>query len=55
MPAVLRSEQRILDALPARMRADFVKALTLIAKAATDAQAAEDESGDGKPKGRKRR
>ncbi len=54
MPAVLRSEQRILDALPARMRADFIRALTLIAKAAIDAQVAEGE-GDGKPKGRKRR
>lgn len=55
MPAVLRSEQRILDALPARLRADFIKALTLIAKAAADAQITEDESGDGKQKGRKRR
>jgi MarR family transcriptional regulator, lower aerobic nicotinate degradation pathway regulator len=52
LPAVLRSEARILEALPARMRADFIKALTLIAKAAVDAQAGDDGE---KPKGRKRR
>jgi hypothetical protein len=51
---VVRSEARILEALPARMRADFIKALTLIAKAATDAQDAESED-SAKAKGRKRR
>lgn len=52
MPAVLKSEARILDVLPARARAEFIKSLTLIAKAAADAL--NDESA-GKPKGRKRR
>jgi DNA-binding MarR family transcriptional regulator len=51
LPAVVKSETKILDALPARMRPEFIKALTLIAKAAADALA-DDE--DGKPK-RKRR
>lgn len=51
MPAVMKSETKILDALPARMRPEFIKALTLIAKAAADALA--DDEG-GKPK-RKRR
>jgi len=54
MPAVLRSETQILEALPARMRPDFVKALMLIAKASVDTQQADDDGG-GKPKGRKRR
>jgi MarR family transcriptional regulator, lower aerobic nicotinate degradation pathway regulator len=55
MPAVLRSETQILEALPARMRTDFIKALTLIAKASADAQQAAEEDGGGKSKGRKRR
>ena len=55
MPIVLRSETQILEALPARMRADFIKALTLIAKAGADAQRAKEESGESKSKGRKRR
>lgn len=50
LPAVVKSEAKILDALPARMRPEFIKALTLIAKVA-DALA--DDEGD-KPK-RKRR
>jgi DNA-binding MarR family transcriptional regulator len=53
-PAVLRSETQILEALPARMRADFIKALMLIAKVSEEAQLAEENNG-GKPKGRKRR
>ena len=51
MPAVMRSETRILEALPARMRADFIKALTLIAKAGE----AQLDGDSGKPKGRGRR
>jgi DNA-binding MarR family transcriptional regulator len=51
LPAVMKSEAKILDALPVRMRAEFIKALTLIAKAAENALA--DDEG-GKPK-RKRR
>lgn len=53
MPAVMRSEARILEALPARMRNDFIKALTLIAKAAMEAELAAE--GGGKAKGRGRR
>lgn len=44
MPAVLKSEGKILEALPVRMRADFIKALTIIAKAAADALAEEENS-----------
>jgi DNA-binding MarR family transcriptional regulator len=51
MPAVLKSEAKILEALPVRMRADFIKALTIIAKAAADALAEEENS---KPKRKKR-
>lgn len=54
MPAVLRADAAILDVLPARLRLDFVKALVLIAKAAAEAQRAEEENA-GKDKGRKRR
>jgi MarR family transcriptional regulator, lower aerobic nicotinate degradation pathway regulator len=50
LPAVLKSEGKILEALPARMRPDFIKALTIIAKNATDALA----DGENKPR-RKRR
>lgn len=50
LPAVLKSEAKILEALPARMRPEFIKALTIIAKAAVDALA----DGDDKPR-RKRR
>jgi DNA-binding MarR family transcriptional regulator len=53
MPAVTKAEARILEALPARMRTDFIKCLTLIAQAATDAQAEEEDVGKAKP--RKRR
>lgn len=51
MPAVLRSDAQILEALPARARAEFVKNLVLIAKAGAEAQLANG----GKTKGRKRR
>lgn len=51
MPAVLKSEAKILEALPQRMRADFIKALTIIAKAAEAALAEEENS---KPKRKKR-
>lgn len=37
MPAVLKSEARILEALPARLRVDFIKCLTILAKAASEA------------------
>lgn len=50
MPAVLKAEAKILEALPARMRPDFIKALIIIAKAAADALADEDA----KPKRKKR-
>jgi DNA-binding MarR family transcriptional regulator len=53
MPAVAKAEARILDVLPARMRTDFIKCLTLIAQAASDAQLADEDSGAKKP--RKRR
>lgn len=43
LPSVLRSEAGILDVLPQRMRVEFIKALTLIANAATEAQLAADE------------
>jgi len=55
MPAVQRSETRIFEVLPVRLRADFIKALTLIAQAVADTQTPDGEDGDGKPKGRKRR
>lgn len=42
LPLVMRSETGILEALPQRMRAEFIKALTLIANAATEAQLSED-------------
>lgn len=54
LPCVLRSEGGIVDVLPQRMRNEFIKALTLIAKAATDAQLAADAS-KAKSKARKRR
>jgi MarR family transcriptional regulator, lower aerobic nicotinate degradation pathway regulator len=50
LPAVLKSEAKILEALPARMRPEFIKALTINAKRATDALA----DGEDKPR-RKRR
>ena len=53
MPAVTKAETRILEALPARLRADFIKALTLIAQAAIDAQGEDEENGKARP--RKRR
>lgn len=54
LPSVLRSESGILEVLPQRMRTDFIKALTLIANAAMEAQLAEDE-GKAKAKVRKRK
>ena len=54
MPAVYKSEAGILDALPQRMRSDFLKALTILAQAATTTQLAEDESKT-KAKPRKRK
>jgi DNA-binding MarR family transcriptional regulator len=49
MPAVVKSEARLIEVLPQRMRADFIKCLGLIAKAALA-----DENG-ARAKGRKRR
>lgn len=43
MPAMLRSESGILEVLPQRMRSEFIKALTLIAQAAMEAQLSTDE------------
>jgi DNA-binding MarR family transcriptional regulator len=54
MPAVFKSESGILDVLPLRMRAEFIKALMLLAKAATDSQDGEDDSKP-KPKTRKKK
>ena len=54
MAPVLRADAKILDALPARMRPEFLKGLVLIAKASVEAQLAAEEDG-GKAKGRKRR
>lgn len=51
MPAMLRSESGILEVLPQRMRSEFIKALTLIAQAAMDAQiSSDDEKAKGKTK-----
>jgi DNA-binding MarR family transcriptional regulator len=52
MPAVTKSEARILDALPQRLRADFIKCLIILAKAANELLTTEDGS---RAKGRKRR
>jgi len=49
MPAVVKSEARLTEVLPQRMRADFIKALGMIAKAALA-----DENG-ARAKGRKKR
>jgi MarR family transcriptional regulator, lower aerobic nicotinate degradation pathway regulator len=54
MPSALRSDTQVLEALPARMRPDFLKALMLIAQAGVDAQQAEAQ-GESSAKGRKRR
>lgn len=54
LPSVLKSESGILEVLPVRMRTEFIKALTLIANAATEAQLAEDE-GKAKSKAKKRK
>ena len=51
---MLKSESGILEVLPVRMRTEFIKALTLIANAATEAQLAEDE-GKAKSKAKKRK
>jgi DNA-binding MarR family transcriptional regulator len=51
MPAMLRAEAAILNVLPQRLKAEFIKALTMIAQAATDAQiAAEEEKAKAKAK-----
>jgi MarR family transcriptional regulator, lower aerobic nicotinate degradation pathway regulator len=54
MPAIQRADAKILEALPVRSRAEFLKALMLIAKVSAEAQAAAEEKGR-KAKGRKRR
>lgn len=56
MPAVTKSEQKILDILPARVRNEFTKALALIAQAALASELAEENGDDAKGKraGRKR-
>jgi DNA-binding MarR family transcriptional regulator len=53
LPAVTKSEARLLDALPARSRGEFIKCLILLAKADAAALAAQEASG--KSKGRRRR
>jgi DNA-binding MarR family transcriptional regulator len=53
LPAVVKSEARLLDALPARSRSEFIKCLILLAKADAAALAAQEASG--KSKGRRRR
>ena len=45
---------QILEALPVRARAEFIKCLILIAKAGTEAQLSAEEDGR-KAKGRRRR
>ena len=56
MPAVTKSEQKILDLLPARTRGEFTKALSAIAQAALESDVAK-ENGDGAKakRGRKKR
>jgi hypothetical protein len=54
MPAIQRSDAQILEILPARARAEFLKNMILIAKAGMAAQLAAEENGR-KAKGRKRR
>ncbi len=56
MPAVTKSEQKILDILPARVRSEFTKGLSLIAQAALTSELAK-ENGDGakSKRGRKKR
>lgn len=51
MSAMLKAEQRFLEELPARLRPEFVKCLSILSKAANNHFA----NGDGSPKGRKRR
>lgn len=52
MPAVLRSEAKVLDVLPSRSRAEFTRLLGLIVKAATDAQLADEDAATTKKKRR---
>ncbi len=54
MPAMLRAEAGILNVLPQRLKAEFIKALTMIAQAATDAQIAAEEA-KAKAKAKKKR
>jgi DNA-binding MarR family transcriptional regulator len=54
LPAIQRADAQILEALPSRSRAEFLKALILIARVSAEAQAAADEGGR-KGKGRERR
>lgn len=55
MPAVTKSEQKILEIMPTRLRGEFAKGLALIAKAALESDL-EQENGDGtKPRRGKRR
>ena len=56
MPAVTKSEQKILEILPARVRSEFTKGLSLIAQAAL-ASDAEEENGEAAKvkRGRKKR
>jgi DNA-binding MarR family transcriptional regulator len=55
MPAVHKSEAGILDVLPQRMRGEFLKALTILAQAATTTQVVEEEGKSNKAKPRKRK
>jgi len=56
MPAVTKSEQKILEILPSRVRGEFTKGLSLIAQAALASELAK-ENGDGTKakRGRKKR
>lgn len=54
MPAVIRSDVRFLEPLPARARTELLKSLTIIAQKAIESQLGDEENG-AKPKTRKRR
>lgn len=54
MPAMLRAEVGILEVLPQRMRSEFIKALTMIAQSAMNAQI-ETDSAKAKAKAKKKR
>jgi DNA-binding MarR family transcriptional regulator len=56
MPAVTKSEQKILEILPARVRTEFTKGLSLIAQAALASELAKENGDAAKGKrGRKKR